>query len=90
MAELRTAMTAHAGVVRDAEGLQTLVALIDRLGSRHGPAAVLLAARLIAKAALDRRESRGGHYRSDYPQTDGAGVHTRVLIPHPAALEAAE
>ncbi len=90
MAELRTAMTAHAGVVRDAEGLRTLIALIDRLESQHGPAAVLLAARLIAQAALDRRESRGGHYRSDYPQTDGAAVHTRVRIPHPAALEAAE
>jgi len=89
-AELRTAMTAHAGVVRDAQGLQALIALIDRLESRHGLAAVLLAARLIAQAALDRRESRGGHYRSDYPQTDGAAVHTRVRIPHPAALEAAE
>ena len=42
------------------------------------------------QAALDRHESRGGHYRSDYPQTDGAAVHTRVRIPHPAALEAAE
>ena len=90
MAELRTAMTAHAGVVRDAEGLQTLISLIDRLQSQHGPAAVLLAARLIAQAALDRRESRGGHYRSDYPQTDGAAVHARVRIPHPPALEAAE
>lgn len=89
-AELRTAMTAHAGVVRDAQGLQTLIALIDRLESEHGAAAVLLSARLITQAALERRESRGGHYRSDYPQTDGAAVHTRVRIPHPAALEAAE
>jgi len=90
MAELRTAMTAHAGVVRDAAGLSGLIALIGRLESQHGPAAVLLAARLIAQAALDRHESRGGHYRSDYPQTDGAAVHTRVRIPHPAALEAVE
>jgi L-aspartate oxidase len=89
-AELRTAMTTHAGVVRDAEGLSSLIALIDRLEAQHGAAAVLLAARLIAQAALDRHESRGGHYRSDYPQTDGAVVHTRVRIPYPAALEAAE
>ena len=90
MAELRTAMTAHAGVVRDAAGLSALIALIDRLEVQHGPAAVLLAARLIARAALDRRESRGGHYRSDYPQTAAHADHTRVRITRPAALEAAE
>ncbi|WP_426019920.1 L-aspartate oxidase [Brevundimonas sp. DWR2-3-1b1] len=90
MAELRTAMTAHAGVVRDAAGLSALIALIDRLEVQHGPAAVLLAARLIAQAALDRRESRGGHYRSDYPQTAARADHTRVRITRPAALEAAE
>ena len=90
MAELRTAMTAHAGVVRDAAGLSGLIALIDRLEVQHGPAAVLLAARLIAQAALDRRESRGGHYRSDYPQTAARADHTRVRITRPAALEAAE
>ena len=90
MAELRTAMTAHAGVVRDAAGLSALIALIARLEAQNGPAAVLLAARLIAQAALDRRESRGGHYRSDYPHTAVRADHTRVRITRPAALEAAE
>lgn len=90
MAELRTAMTAQAGVVRDAAGLSALIVLIDRLEVQHGPAAVLLATRLIAQAALDRRESRGGHYRSDYPQTAARADHTRVRITRPAALEAAE
>ncbi|MBN9466193.1 MAG: L-aspartate oxidase [Brevundimonas sp.] len=90
MAELRAAMTAHCGVVRDAQGLATLLALIDRLEARHGPAAVLLAARLIAQAALDRRESRGGHYRSDYPQAAARAEHTRVRLVRPAELEAAE
>ena len=90
MAELRTAMTAQAGVVRDADGLSRLIALIDRLEVQNGAAAPLLAARLIAQAALDRRESRGGHYRSDYPQTGVVAEHTRVRIARPAALEAAE
>jgi len=90
MAALRTAMTAHAGVVRDAQGLSGLITLIGQLETQHGAAAVLLAARLIAQAALGRRESRGGHYRSDYPQTAGRADHTRVRITRPAALEAAE
>ncbi|HBI19473.1 MULTISPECIES: L-aspartate oxidase [unclassified Brevundimonas] len=90
LAKLRGAMTAYAGVVRTAEGLATLIDLIDRLRAAHGPAASLLAARLIAQAALDRRESRGGHYRADHPETAVEAVHTRVRLAHPAALEAAE
>lgn len=90
LADLRAAMTAHCGVVRDAEGLTGLLALIDRLEARHGPAAALVAARLIAQAALERRESRGGHYRSDYPWTSERAEHTRVRLVRPVALEAAE
>nr|WP_314527862.1 L-aspartate oxidase [uncultured Brevundimonas sp.] len=90
LADLRDAMTTHAGVVRTAEGLATLIALIDDLEARHGPAAALLAARLIAQAALDRRESRGGHYRADHPETAARAEHTRVWLATPAALEAAE
>lgn len=84
LAELRTAMTAHAGVVRDEAGLSGLIALIDRLEAQHGPAAVLEAARLVVQAALDRRESRGGHYRADYPQTAAVADHTRVRNVRPA------
>ncbi|WEK38544.1 MAG: L-aspartate oxidase [Candidatus Brevundimonas colombiensis] len=90
LADLRDAMTTHAGVVRTAEGLATLIALIDDLEARHGAAAALLAARLIAQAALDRRESRGGHYRADHPETAARAEHTRVRLATPAALEAAE
>lgn len=90
LAELRDAMTAHAGVVRTAEGLATLIALIDKLQAAYGPAASLLAARLIAQAALNRRESRGGHYRADHPETAVEAAHTRVRLARPAALEAAE
>nr|WP_314438992.1 L-aspartate oxidase [uncultured Brevundimonas sp.] len=90
MAELRAAMTDHAGVVRDASGLSGLIALIDRLEARHGSAAALLAARLIVQAALDRHESRGGHYRADYPETAAVAQHTRVRLIQPAILAVAE
>lgn len=90
MAELRAGMTDHAGVVRDAAGLSGLIALIDRLEAQHGSAAALLAARLIVQAALDRHESRGGHYRADYPQTAAVAQHTRVRLVQPAILAVAE
>ena len=88
MAELRAAMTRHAGVVRDAAGLTALIALLDRLEQAHPGTPSVAAARLIAEAALARRESRGGHWRSDYPATMRTARHTRVNPRH--SLMAAE
>jgi len=69
---LRQAMSREAGVVRDAEGLGRLLVLIGDLEARHGRAAPLVAARLVAACALNRRESRGGHFRTDYPEAAAA------------------
>ena len=80
MAELRAAMTRFAGVVRDEEGLTALIAVIDRLTRAHPEAVVLTAARLIAEGALNRRESRGGHFRADYPDSLPAAEHTRMRL----------
>ncbi len=65
--QLRAAMSRDAGVVRDAAGLRRLLSLIDALEAEHGEAPPLVAARLVAASALKRQESRGGHYRSDFP-----------------------
>jgi L-aspartate oxidase len=66
-AALRQAMSRDAGVVRDRPGLQRLLGEIEALRAVHGQALVLVAARLIAEAALARTESRGAHYRPDFP-----------------------
>lgn len=84
LARLRAAMGRHCGVVREAVGLQSLLAEIDALDNAHGPAHPLTAARLIAAAALARRESRGGHYRSDAPQLDEPARRTFVGGPYNA------
>jgi L-aspartate oxidase len=64
----REAVWRHAGPLRDAAGLEPLLS---------DPYAL---ARLIARSALDRRESRGAHRRSDLPLPDPAldGVHLFV------------
>jgi L-aspartate oxidase len=67
-------MSRDAGLVRNAEGLQGLLSFIDGLRATHGDTNPLLAARLVASAALQRQESRGGHYRSDYPEPNPKGT----------------
>jgi len=84
LTELRRRMSDHAGVVRSASGLGDLLGWIDDRQRRGGAGGALIAARLVAQAALDRRESRGGHFRSDYPTTAQVATHTR-LQPSPGA-----
>ncbi|WP_415795880.1 FAD-binding protein, partial [Mycolicibacterium frederiksbergense] len=76
---LQHAMSRHASVVRDADGLQQLTAMLadapQRAVADRGTAedaALTMTARAIAAAALARIESRGCHHRGDHPETDAA------------------
>ncbi len=77
---LRLAMSLHAGVVRDGTGLAELDRILDAAERRCGLGPALAAARLITRGALARRESRGAHWRADYPQTDPVAAHTRLTL----------
>lgn len=76
VARLRETMTQHVGVIRNARGLRRALAIFTEIERSAGGDTVLanmaLAARLVAGAALMRKESRGGHYRSDYPHASAA------------------
>jgi L-aspartate oxidase len=82
MAALRKLMSRHVGVVRDRAGLSHALATIDDLAQRmrtpQGRNA-LVAAKLVAAAALAREESRGGHYRSDFPEASPDFAHRTFM-----------
>jgi L-aspartate oxidase len=68
---LRVTMSEHVGVIRDAQGLTLALAAVREIGKEaQGDSVVAnmaLAAELIAGSALLREESRGAHFRSDFP-----------------------
>ncbi len=77
-AELRRIMSAHVGVLRDEAGLREALRALSRLRDRAlAEGSIDLrnraeAALLIAASAFLRRESRGGHFRRDFPAADPA------------------
>ncbi|OFW71256.1 MAG: L-aspartate oxidase [Alphaproteobacteria bacterium RBG_16_64_48] len=71
---LRLTMAAEVGVIRDEGSLRNALATIDALEQETKDdrrlANMLTTAKLITAAALERKESRGAHFRSDYPTPD--------------------
>jgi len=75
---LRAMMTSHVGVVRDGDGLAEAVRAFARIERDTGNIALrnmATSALLVAASAWTRRESRGAHYRIDYPAEEPAFAH---------------
>jgi L-aspartate oxidase len=92
--QLRATMWRDVSLRRDANGLSEAIETLRMLAA-SGPvdpetANMLLAAQLIATAALAREESRGGHFREDFPDRDSAldGVHSLLRAATVVAPEA--
>jgi len=86
---VRDVMWEKVGLFRSREGLQTAIEQLDRhylalasgaLGGadERRQFSFVTVARLIARAALRREESRGGHYRDDFPKRDD--IHWKVHV----------
>ncbi len=89
--ELRQTMTRNVGVVRDETGLKAALNDIARLEadgrSDDGFLNMTATATLIAAAALLRKESRGAHFRSDFPSPlPDPGQRSRLTLDRAVAL----
>jgi L-aspartate oxidase len=84
---VRDLMWRHAGLFRTREGLTAAVEMLDRASTAASPSTtqewrhrnLVIVARLIARAALRREESRGGHFRADFPERDDARWKIHVV-----------
>jgi L-aspartate oxidase len=88
IAELRDLMWKDAGLLRDAAGLRQAQRGLDALAATmpRGMVRRALEARnlhvvagLIVAAALGREESRGAHYRNDFPERDRVARHSVMV-----------
>jgi L-aspartate oxidase len=85
LGELRAVMSRRVGVVRSPAGLAAAGSGLDALADASGATGTVwaglrwLTARAIVIAATERRESRGCHWRSDYPRPNEAWRH-RLLV----------
>lgn len=85
MDEIKNVMWCQGGVVRDNEGLRKGIRRLENIVRRLGQPRMsieevdiqqitvrnsLITSLVILRAALSRRESRGAHYRIDYPKED--------------------
>ena len=103
--ELQEVMSSRVGVLRTASGLEEAVALLDKLGGVAADAVdvaswettnLVTISAALAESALRREETRGSHWREDFPERDDArwaghfdvtmhdGVSGSVFVPSPA------
>jgi L-aspartate oxidase len=81
---LRQAMTKNVGLERDAGGLAAALETIDSIERASGGEPSLLnmtaTAKLVAAAALARKESRGAHFRLDFPKAREFGERSFLTL----------
>lgn len=89
--ELQSIMWDYVGVLRDEWSLKTAVKKIEELQSRfplnvkysskceYELKNMFVVAQLIIDSALNRKESRGAHFRTDYAVTNPVSAHSRVV-----------
>jgi fumarate reductase (CoM/CoB) subunit A len=92
---LKQVMWQHGSIVRNREGLEKALSAIERLGSEEAGITVknsrdlraILELRnmrrvseMVCRAALMRTESRGAHFRTDYPEEDDRNWLRSIVI----------
>lgn len=87
---LQTTMWQNVGIYRNEKSLNQALKDIEQIEKEFNKSELcanieeyelrnmLITSKLVAKSALQRKESRGAHYRTDYLQTDKVAQHNEI------------
>jgi L-aspartate oxidase len=89
-ADIQKKMTKDVGIVRNKEGLMRALSKVDTYFNKIEDMKngnmddfelqnVVLLSRLVIESALEREESRGAHYRSDFSKTDDVNWQKHII-----------
>ena len=85
--QIRKLMSQHVGVVRHADGLELALGQFDDIAAKYAAQPQLRnmaeAARIVTIAALVRTESRGAHFRADFPKAHPTTWQRRSYLSRP-------
>jgi L-aspartate oxidase len=89
--KLRRTMSSLVGIVRTKESLEKALEIIEEISEKANsikcekPEDFIIAnesmlASLLIKSAIQREESRGAHYRADFPETNDAEWKKHIIV----------
>ncbi len=87
--EIQRLMSAHAAVVRNEPGMRATIGELEVIGKQVASMDcvssmevrnLLLLAHEVTRSAIAREESRGGHFRDDFPQRNPALNHHHLVL----------
>ena len=101
---VKKVMWERVGILREKDSLQRAILEFEQIAASSlsmSSRNFVTLARLVAKAALWREESRGGHFRTDFPeqreefrlhsiQATGAAIYSSAMIVHTAGAKEQE
>jgi L-aspartate oxidase len=77
--KLQEIMWTHVGIVRSEESLKTAMQELEKLHSDDFELRNMIdVAKIIVRSALARKESRGAHFRTDFPEANDECIHSTI------------